>query len=148
MLATATSSFIHEIEFVYGEPEEHSVLLELEIDEMTSTPGSSVWSPLDTVLSKFRSLRTVRFRLNSDQPYSISFVRCVKRGLSSCSARGILSFEHVNDGMSESTPELGASPSPVFFAAGDISSPYLRPDSWNGMVSGPLCIAQMQQLTT
>jgi hypothetical protein len=42
------------------------------------------------------------------------FVGYVKRGLSSCNAHGVLSFEYASHGTSESDPELGACRSPLF----------------------------------
>jgi hypothetical protein len=143
--ARAVSSHIYDIEFAYGPPERPHFSLELENDAMSTTPASSMWSALDAVLSTFSSLCTVRFRLSSDQSDPLSFVSYVKRGLRSCNARGILSFEDVLDGMSESDPELGACHSLPFYTEQDSLPPYLRPASRNGVVSGPLCIAQLQE---
>jgi hypothetical protein len=110
MLARIASSHISEIEFAYDLPEGRRFFLELENDARSTTPGSSMWRTLDDVLSIFGSLCTVRFRLSPRQPDPLSFVGYVKRGLSSCNARGVLAFEHAIGGMSESCPELGSLP--------------------------------------
>jgi hypothetical protein len=115
MFARITSSYISEIEFAYNRPEGRDFVLELENDAMSTTPGSSMWRALDDVLSSFGSLRTVQFKLSPRQFDPLSFVGYVKRGLSSCNARGVLSFENTNHGTSESDPELGACNSPPFY---------------------------------
>jgi hypothetical protein len=143
MFAKITSSYIYEIEFAYGLPDEERFLLELENDAMFATPGSSMWTALDTVLSGFSGLHTVRFRLCPRQSDPLSFVGYVRKGLSSCNARGLLSFEHVIDGMSESDPGLGACHSPPLCTERDNSQPYSRPAFCNGVVSGPFCITQL-----
>jgi hypothetical protein len=87
---------------MYGSPEGQDFLLELENDAMSTMPSSSMWTALDDILSTFSSLRTVRFTLSQGESDPLSFATYVKRGLASCRARGLLSFEHVLDGMSES----------------------------------------------
>jgi hypothetical protein len=142
MLATTTSSYINEIEFAYVMLEERHLKLENDVKS-----GPSMWRALDHVLSSFSSLRTVRFRFSPGQSDPLSFVGYVKRGLSSCNARGLLSFVHGLDGMSESGPELGTCHSPMFCAERDIWLPSLHSASQNGVVSGPLRIAQLQEPT-
>jgi hypothetical protein len=114
MLATITSSYVSEIEFAYDQPEGRDFVSELENDATSTTPGSSMWRALDDVLSTFFSLHTVRFRLSPRQSDPLSFVGYVKRGLSSCNARGVLSFEHASHSTSGSDPELGTCHSPLF----------------------------------
>jgi hypothetical protein len=105
MLARTTSPYIYEIEFWYCLANENHFLSELENDAKSTTPGSSMWTALDTVLSRYSNLRITRFRPSLFQPDPLPFIGYVKRGLSSCNARGLLSFEHAIDCMSESGPE-------------------------------------------
>jgi len=95
MLARIASSDLDEIEFVRI-PEQGKFLQELADDAIFATPSTSMWSALDNVLSGFSGLRTVRFILHQSDP--VSFVGYVRRGLSLCNARNLLSFEHVIDG--------------------------------------------------
>lgn len=125
MFSRATSPYIHRIEFAYTLPEVYYVFLELQNDARTTTPESSMWSTFDAALSRFRGLRTVLFRLSPLQPEALPLVSYVRRGLPSCNARGLLSFEHAFDEQHMF---------PLFS----------RTPLWNGMVRGPLCVAQMQ----
>jgi hypothetical protein len=100
MLAEIASSRVSEIEFAYDMPEGRHFLLELENDAKSTTPGSSMWRALDDVLSTFASLRTVHFRLSRDELDPLLLVGYVKRGLPSCNASGVLSFDHVDHGTS------------------------------------------------
>jgi hypothetical protein len=105
MFADVASSYLSEIEFAYCLPERRPFSLELENDAWS---GSSMWRALDEALSRFSRLRTIRSRLTPLWPHQsdlLPFVGYVKKGLSSCDARGILSFEHPSHGMSESHPE-------------------------------------------
>jgi hypothetical protein len=145
MLARATSSHISEIEFAYCLPERRPLSLELENDAKSITPGSSMWRALDDVLSTFSGLRTVRFTLIPRHYDHLPFIGYVKRGLSSCNARGLLSFERPVGGMCKSGPELGACYLPPFCTEQDLPPPYFRPTSLNGTVIGPFCIAQLQE---
>jgi len=140
--AKETSSYIPEIEFTYNDAEQYHVSLALEHDAK-STPASSMWSPLDTVLSGMSGLRIVRFRLHQVSLNSM-FPSYVKRGLALCDARGILYIEFMEDTRSKVDRRLGGSHSPLSGSRWDM---YIRPDSWNGRLSGPLCIAQMQEPT-
>ena len=106
MLAKATSSYLSEIEFSYSLAEPLGFLSELENDARSTLPSSSMWRALDDVLSTFAMLHTVRFTLGQHEPGADSFVVCVKRGLSSCNARGLLSFEPALRGMCIINPDL------------------------------------------
>jgi hypothetical protein len=145
MFARTTSLHVSEIEFMYGQPEGHDFLLEVENNAMSTVPGSSMWTALDDILSAFSGLRTIRFTLSPHQSDLLSFVGYMKRGLSACKARGLLSFEHVLDGISNLILKLGACCSPPFFT--EPPPAYLSLPSRYGMVSGPLCIAQLLEPT-
>jgi hypothetical protein len=102
--------------FVYagGMPEGLFILI-LDRDVKSTMPGSSMWTALDNVLSTFSSLRTVRFKVSQHQYGPLSFVDYVKRGLSSCHARGLLSFEHIGKSKSNQTCTRNLPFTPVLY---------------------------------
>jgi hypothetical protein len=103
VLGRIASLHLEEIEFTYGLPEYFDLMTALENDARF-TRADSMWTALDDVLSTFSILRVVRFNISVYQAESPSLVDHVKRGLSSCNKRGLLSFGRADNPLNGTSP--------------------------------------------